>query len=247
MDEFKKSVGLPPDASPEQVKAAMEIASMYRGDPIQYVRQLIQEIGQDPELAARLGEGDESEDIPEPQPDLEATDAQGRVVGRAYSDKRLAEREKWFEANLMRKLQGMLGPYLEWTNSARSAQEVEQVRAESRQTAVSIIDEARVNLPHFKENEKEIQTALAAIPKERKMQIGAVAALYEAYNRVLKEKVLPTLSHTAEQKAIEDQRRRAAAGSDNIAPTATATTVTNQRPRTKDQLAERMRQRATQS
>ena len=89
--------------------------------------------------------------------------------------------------------------------------------ADAKATAQQALSVAS-KLPHFEEYKADIAKELEQVDPRVRRQVGSVAALYMAYNKVLAEKVFPTIGRDAESKVREGFKRSAAASNGQVKP-----------------------------
>ena len=199
---------------PDDVQRAVELTRRLFANPQEFFRQLASELKEQ-----GFGEGHPSApaaepELVDPRPDLRSED--GKL---AYSD----EANRQIAANaaerVRRELRKEFGPALDYTRTAeenaRQTALQATIRVQGEQTATKAMAAAR-QLPHFTAHEKEIGEVYAAIPIELRREVGSVAALYMAYNKVLADTVLPTLGATTERQVIADLHRSATAGASGV-------------------------------
>jgi hypothetical protein len=149
----------------------------------------------------------------EPQADIPVVDAQGNITSHTYSDKQLRKWQKWNQAQSQQELDQRLGSIEQqqqaWQQREQQAQIMQQAHNHVSQTLGGLRQQ-----PYFKEHEADIREALAA-HEEWGDNVHA------AYNYVLTNKILPTLSQ-AEQRAVVDSINQKATGA-SISPRGTAT------------------------
>lgn len=233
-----KELGLPVDGySADQVRAQLGLVSRFAADPVAFWRQLGTELA---EAGHPLGGSDNTADNdPEPQPDMVSEDGKHKV----YSDAQLRKLREWDQRQMEAKFLSHVNPMREFMEQSQNREHVTNIIHESRSKASEVLTEAR-KLPYFKENEKAIGEALAAIPKEVRAEVGSVAALYIAYNHVLRDKVFPTIGQKTEQEVRESLREKAAAGVGQVHVGSGQTPAAKAAPRNVDQLAARMKEMA---
>lgn len=222
--EFAWAKDIPQEAR-SSVSVALNILSQMRGDTRDFVTRLAGELGLAvvPKGQGPAGGGNTTAtDEALPEPDLESSD--GKM--KAYSSGTVLKAIDIAVNKALGKLRGELEPSLSFIGTEQEKAEARDLQQRNSQSASSILTGAR-ELPHFKENEKDIHAKLKDMSLESKRQLGPAGALYRAYNLVMAEKVLPTLSQSSEQKVREENARKAAAsrgahpidsGSDGKAP-----------------------------
>jgi hypothetical protein len=212
--EVEKEYAWAKGVDPETVQTAFSIVSELMQDSTKFAHVLAGELGM------KLVPKDAATETKAPAkkwefPEGELRSEDGR---RAYSQDQMREIVGEISNQLRAEFGTQLRPILDdRTNATRTAQ-IEAVKAQGRQVATEALAEAR-KLPHFtKENEPEILANLQAIPAQTRAKIGAVASLYQAYNKFLAEKVFPTIGITAEQQVRDANRKKAAASAGSVHP-----------------------------
>ena len=209
-------------------------------DPRSFYAQLGQELG----ITHEEGTGRRpAEPVPEPftipEGDLFSEDR----TQRAYSEKSMRKIITDLRADIVREVRGEYQPAIEFATAGRSAQEDAEVRAQAAETARQAITHA-LTLPHFRENQQLISEELAKIDPTIRHQVGSVAAMYMAYNKVLAERVLPVLGQQRESQTIADLQRSATAGSTVVGTQAAPRPKPSLRDGNLDDLARHMEQLA---
>lgn len=236
-DALMKEFGWAKEYKPEQVKASMDLIMQLRSDPASFFQRLGAELAAEG-IAVNAAPGGDGQPDPMPEPDLVSEDGTHRV----YSDKQLAKLRAWDRKQLSDELMQHVNPMRQFMDTMTEQQRMLQIDHDSRTEGVSVVNEFRSSLRHFKENEAEIAKALDAIPDDVKLKIGARAALYSAYNAVLEQKVFPTIQATTEDQVRANLRVKATAGAG--APAGGQPPTSAARPKNVDQLSARMRQMA---
>jgi hypothetical protein len=187
----------------EEVNRAVSLTRRLFANPEAFFEQLGQELNQ--------GKPAPVEELVDPRPDLRSED--GKL---AYSHEASLTIARNAAERMRRELRQEFEPALKYAQTGTEREAVQQIRAEANQTASEVLGAAR-QLPHFKEHEQEISRVLSTIDPLVRRKVGSVAALYMAYNKVLAEQVLPTLSATTERQTIADLQRSAHAGASGLA------------------------------
>jgi hypothetical protein len=166
------------------------------------------------QLGSELNTGPQAEpELVDPKPDLRSED--GKL---AYSHEANLTIAANAAERMRRELRKEFEPALKYAQVGTERAAQEQVRQEATAIASEVMQTAR-QLPYFTEHEQEVARVHRSIPPDVRRRVGAVASLYMAYNKVLADNVLPTLSATAERQAIADLKRSAHAGANGIAAT----------------------------
>lgn len=204
--EVEGRLGWAKDLTKEEALHAVQVYRRMAADPHAFVKALLAEAG-----AGQAEE--EEEELVDPDGDLISEDGKTK----AYSEGAV----KKLMQNLTSRLRAEMKPALTFAQKAeQEAQTRETVRGivqESRQVA-SQAWETISKAPHFEENRAAISEAFAAIDPAFRRQVGSVAALYMAYNKVLAEQVLPNNEKKVGDKNLKDLQRSAVASAGNVRP-----------------------------
>ena len=192
--------------SADEVREAVGLIQRLRSNPQAFLQQLISEMGLDQQQ-------DEPEELVDPEPDLITED--GRQ--RAYSHSAVQQLLRNMEERLTRKMQ----PFQDFADSSASEREQMNIQREANNVASAALDRAG-KMPYFNENKALIRQKLAEMNPQYRRSIGSVAAMYEAYNQVLMEKVYPTQRSDIERGVVADFNKKANGGSTTILPGAGA-------------------------
>lgn len=187
--------------SKEEISRYVELGRRLFSDPTAFYQQLGQELA---------GQQSEEEELVDPKPDLRSEDGK-----YAYSHEANLQIARNAAERMRRELRKEFEPALRYAQTGTQREQQEAIRTEATQTATEVLSVAR-QLPHFKEHEAEIGQLLATIDPNVRRKVGSVAALYMAYNKLLADKVLPTLSGSVERKTIADLQRSATAGATGV-------------------------------
>lgn len=248
--ELESKYGWSKDVNPDHVQQAFGLANRVYDDPVTFVTQLISEIREIPQLAAKLAQalGQPGTGAPIaagkrefPKPRLMAEDGK---TG-AYAADQVMEILDIFKGQMMEEFGGRMAPIEGFKESLEERQEVMNVIHESRQEATTLMTEMRAlelwpSGDNKKAGEAKIAEYLAAIPAEVKRKIGSVASLYQAYNSYVQKDVLPTLRGSTEQEVRDNLRRKAAAGTGAVPVTAPTPAVGATKPRNVSELSKHM-------
>lgn len=196
----------------EEVEDAIRIRRMLYANSRSFWESLGQELG----LGATASREEPPKPFELPEGDLLSEDRKEQ----AYSVKAMRQIITDLRADIERSLRAEFQPAIDFTTSSQEQAELDAIRSESRDIAREAIATAR-QYPHFKEHEQAIADELAAIDPRVRSRVGSVGAMLMAYNKVLTEKVLPTLGAKTEAATIADLQRSAAAGSTTVTTTAT--------------------------
>ena len=205
-EEMERELGWARQVGTRQdVERAVQLIRALDANPRAFYQQLTQELG--------IADAPATPPTPErvdPTADLRSED--GKEAFSAGAVRQLLDNAI---ARVKSELLEQVQPALEFTTQSR--QQMEQARIESEVTTQAA-DTAREvfatlnTLPHFTEQKANISAAYKAIPESTRAKVGSVAALYMAYNQVLAQHVLPTLSQQAQQQTLADLKRSAVAG-----------------------------------
>jgi hypothetical protein len=224
--EFDRQYGWAKQVPRESVQRMGELADRLNTDPIGFLNQLHEELAAHPTYSQQLrsqagrtlasGRG-------AIEPDIEVHDAQGRVVGRTYSDAMLARRDaalaQQIKADLLQTVQPLRDAYARTEQEARAAQHATEVNAEA--------DVILARIDSILEGRKDLYGAVNAL-----MTDGIDA--YDAAIMVMQQSIAPTRSATAQQRAVATMQKKAAGNTANGAGTAVSTTT---RPKNAKDLA----------
>lgn len=204
-----KQFGWAQGLNQQQATRAIQIAAALDADPRAFIRWVGQQIGEGQPAKAVLDDAD-------PEPDLQSQD--GKL--KSYSDvavRRLLDRQaKQLREEILKEVQ----PAIEYTKTAQADREFQEIKTQATEKAGSAVEAAR-KLPHFKENEAAIDAELGEMVNSNPQMVadvGAVAALYMAYNNVLATKVFPTLKDSAAAEVRENFERSATASAGSVRP-----------------------------
>lgn len=203
----------------------MELVKRLRGNPKQFASELTAELdGLDDKL---------------PDPDLKSAD--GKVT--AYSAGAVAKIVEQIRNQVMRDVRTEIQPLMSEREKAEKAKQTEAYVSQGKAVIRDAITHAR-SLPHFQANEKAISAKLGEIPKEVVDKVGLVGAMYMAYSALLSD-LMTGASTQGEQKAVEDMKRKAAAGAGAITPGGPTASGTPKKPGNVRELAAHMERLAS--
>jgi hypothetical protein len=230
--EIMRDLGWAKGVDRGSVQTAFTLAQNLSTAPVRFALELIRDIMGHPQLAPQFEREFQAlmpgSPIPGQKPVakewpkaiLRSDDGRG-----AYTDEQLREildieREQWMSA-----LEERFGPLEDMHSSLEEQREVTQIMHQSRQDSANFMTELR-QLKHWpsgtpeqiRAGERKISGYLAAIPKEVKDNVGAVAATYQAFQTYLANDVYPTLESSVEQRVRDDMKRKAAAGTGAVVP-----------------------------
>lgn len=198
--------------TPKQVRSAVELAkAVAEVGPVEFAKQLLRESNVD---IRTLIEGNGNGSSPTgdeafPEPDMVSKD--GRF--KTYSHGAMLKAMEIQAAKLRREFQSSLKPIQDANASAEeAARDAESQRQAAEMTKTTMTRfRAQPHWPTTKEGEAEVAAIVRAMPVEYRKQVGAVAALWEAFETYKTQKVYPTLGATAEAKVRADNAKKAAA------------------------------------
>ena len=230
LEDYRTKYGWAEKVDPAHLQQMASLAQRMSADPVGFAVELVQELQTQPQyeaalrshaarvLASRRQTAPVEE--PEPEPDIVVDNY------KWYSAQQLAKRDAWLqrkiEAGLEAKLQPLTTLKQQWEQ-----REQEQVQTAKAQDFAKATYQQAQQWPYFKEHQAAIAEAFKAMPPMPDEQVGT--AIRDAYIQVLTQKVLPSLSSTAQQQVLTDLKRKAVASTVN--PTAPAPTPTA-RPKT---------------
>jgi hypothetical protein len=195
------------------------MAQMYQqfvADPAGYAMNLLQQLGNNPQYAPQIRShaarvlgtrGQQQQPVEqEPGPDLEDPSTGTKL----YSAEQQARREAYREKRLMEQLEKRLSPI----EHERQQQKQLNEQREQFQRAKSTLEKMRETDPFFKEHEPLVKAAMNA---------DTHLSFEAAYNKVLRETVIPSLQANAETSVVASLQQKAVASSRN--PAAASTTA----------------------
>jgi hypothetical protein len=200
---------------PEQaadIKVALQLLADIRKDPRAFYQELsgyVQPRQPQPEQQTSTG-----------FPDPELVSEDGKL--KTYSDRQIHEIANSIRQQVMQELD----PLIKFQQQTTTEREGAAIRQASRQQAQSVLETAKT-LPHFMLQDAQGKTVynpailanLKAIPPETVEQVGAVGALYMAYNKYLSEAVFPNIQATAQQEVRDSFAKKAATSRGSAHPT----------------------------
>lgn len=220
---------------PDEIKAGVALLTRLRNDPKAFWAQLGSEVN-----PAGTGGTTEEETFELPGADLTSPD--GKV--KAYSETAHLKSLEVMEKKILSQFKKEMQPLIEFHSSEMTARQQADFDAKAAKIGDAALKRA-MNMPHFKENQKAIAEKLAAVDPEVLSEIGPVAAMFEAYNMVLQEKVFPNIETAAEKKVREDYAKKANAGG-SVHPTGGGGNVRKPELNNATQLAAHMEKLAAQ-
>lgn len=196
--------------TPERAISAFKIARRIANDPQGFWEELGQSLEQRG-MTRRPAEAAKEEVYPEPA--LRSED--GKEA--AYSAGQLKQILEIHAKQVQRTLMGDLRPLVDFYGTETERRNSEGQREQAKNLAGSALNEAR-SLPYFKENEAAIAETLQAMDPRLRQSIGAIGAMYRAYNLVLAKTVLPGVDKSAEERVRATFARKAATSEGSVHP-----------------------------
>jgi hypothetical protein len=198
------------------------MAQMYQqfvADPAGYAMNLLQQLGNNPQYAPQIRShaarvlGARQQQAAEPVAEPEPTDdVEDPNTGLTFmSGAQRAKWAAWFQRQLKADVQKELQPLKQRDQAIQQEAQQRQMMDQTR----SFLDRMRESDPFFKEHEPKVKAAML----EGKGNISFEAA----YNRVLREVVIPSLQANAESNVVASLQQKAVASSRNPAAAASAT------------------------
>lgn len=187
-----------------------------QADPRTFALSLLDELAAHPyhgpavrsELARRLGSGSRQPKEPAaptmPEPDVEITDGQGRVVGRTYSSESLQKRDAFLRQQIASEMDAKYAGHFQTLDEIRTASEQYAAQTQANQFGHSFAQELAA-LPHFEEHKVAIGQQLAALKLASDHPDAVRAAAYKLYHQI----VGPTLLNGGKQQAAAEFQRKA--------------------------------------
>lgn len=169
------------------------------------------------ELARRLGSRPSGSPTV-PEPDVEITNAQGQVVGRTYSDARLAERDAFREQQLLAQLDQRYADRFKTLDEIKTEKQGLEARRQSEAFASSCVSELS-SLPLFEAHKAEIGAAIKAMRLASDDPEAVRVAAFRAYHQV----VGPKLASGQTSQVLADLQRKGQARGINPAASVTST------------------------
>jgi len=231
-EDYRTRVAWAEQVDQGQYQQQQQLLQELNSNPIDFLRKLQREIEAHPHLGPQL---QQPAAFQMPEPFLQSQD--GKPVYTAEQAQQIRDHDQaTFEARLAEQAQ---------TLGARQdrLEQVEQQRmavSQAAQTSAGIMTQMRQD-PTFVKYEKDVQEAFAAMPN-RHREIGVQGALLEAYQQVIRTKVLPSLKKESKTETLNTLQKKAAAGTVN--PSSGAA-MASTRPRNQKELAKLMEERET--
>ena len=230
--EIMRDLGWAKGVDQSAVQTAFSLAQSLSTAPVRFAIELIRDIMGHPQLAPQFERefqalapgapipGQKPVAMEWPKALLRSDDGRGAYTDEQLREVLAIEREQW-----MSELEERFGPLEEMHSSMEEQREFAQIMHQSRQDSANFMTELR-QLKHWpsgtpeqvRAGERKIAGYLAAIPRQVKENIGAVAATYQAFQMYLQSDVYPTLESSVEQRIRDDFKRKAAAGTGTVVP-----------------------------
>lgn len=196
------------------------IGQLYQTDKPAFIRQLLAEASQNPELmplvrseAARvLGTRSQPPPVEDLEPDIPVMDANGQVVSQTYSADRV---QKIVARAVQDAITKEVGPMRQDFQSRQAAEKVAAAQKQVDSYVTDSYSHLVDVLPGFKAHEQAIAKVMETIPGD------PIVAAQKAWHQVVGSK-LSNASET-QAKQLEDLKTRAAASTVNPATAASAT------------------------
>lgn len=167
-----------------------------------------------------------------PEPDVQIVDAQGQPTGKlTYSHEQQALKDQWLRTQMTGEFQQMLQPLvadretrLQQERDAKTQQEIKTAADRVIGKIDRVLDLGKATEDRKKELYAAVNTVMAANP-------GMDAE--DAAWQVREQQILPAADATAQAKALETQKQKAAANT----ASGSATAPTTERPKTEKELS----------
>lgn len=187
---------------PQQLNAAWKIAREVQADPEAFYHKLGESLGisRQPATESRLAAS-----IASLEPALRSEDGK-----TAYTADQVKELLTSHAGETRAAVMQELKPLLQFFTSESGRREQEATSRQTAATADTVLKTAEA-LPYFKENKAAIGAKLKEMEPGLKKQLGAVGAMYHAYNSVLQESVYPNMDKSAEERVRASFAKKAAA------------------------------------
>lgn len=204
VDGFRGQYGITPQVTPEVFQKGIGFARAIDQNPIEFMNQLAANIANHPVWGPQLrSSAGRTLATPAPQgppgPDIEVTDANGRVVSMTFSDKRTAEREEFFRNQLKGEFSQMIQPFQQERKDRLDKEQQDALKAEA--DAYVAADLARVN--DILDGRTDLGPKVAELMAQGVHQIDAAI-------RVRKEFITPTVARAAEAAVLDTQLKKVA-------------------------------------
>lgn len=209
VDGFRSQYGITPQITPEVFQTGIGFARAINENPIAFLNQLSANIANHPVWGPQL-RSSAGRTLAQPAaqgppgPDIEVTDATGRVVSMTFSDKRIAEREAWHQAQMKGEFTQMIQPFQQERD--QRLQREQQDAFQKEVTAGAESELARVN--KILEGRTELGPKVADLMAQGVNQIDAALQVREQF-------IVPTLTAAAEASVLDTQRKKAAGNTVN--------------------------------
>ena len=207
--EWRQTYGWAESVDRSQLEQMAEWYSRYTGDAGEFVENILQESLQHPvhsaSVRSRLGrmlaslKAQQQQAQPERiEPGIPVMNERGEIVAKTYTDSQL-------EQLLQQKLDAALSPFREDLDARKTAEQKRQEKAHLEAQADADIRDVK-SMPFFEEYKADVLAAFNANPK---------ITLRQAYDEVLKTKILPSFTQKAEAKVQSDYQQKANAATVN--------------------------------
>ena len=206
LNEWRQQYGWAESVDRNQLEQMAEWYGRYNGDAGEFMESILQESLQHPvhgaSVRSRLGRmlsslrAQQTQPLPEIEPDIPVMDSNGNVVNHAYSAKAMKE-------IVQREIQSALGkevaPLKEDYETRKAKEEREERRDQAYQQADADVEYVK-SMPGFTEHKADILATFKANPR---------MTIRQAYDEVLKSKIFPGYGQKAEAKVLSDLQQKA--------------------------------------
>ena len=193
----------------DHVPAIREFYEHYQRDPVQAVVGQLQEMLQHPvysqQLRSLMGSG--AEDA-EPQPDW--ADENG---DRVYSPAQMAKWQQWNARQSQSAIDAKLKPLQGYVEQQQQREKLAVLNQQATSRAKDIFTQLRQD-PDFVQHESAIKDRYLELVEDGMV---AEAALYRAYNDVIRENVVPSLRRGAKAEVVAALNQKPGASTPNPA------------------------------
>lgn len=196
VEELRAKVGWAETISQAEYQQVQGLARRLSADPVNALQELIAEVNANPKhaeqvrslVAKSLAASRGSQTMP--SPDVEITDANGNVVGGAYSDKAMVQFAQALTHQVLSKVDEKYAPVVKTHQTLEAQRQHDHDVAEGQKFATGLLGELK-DYPHFETN----KAAIGADVLRQIQQVGddartndpawLEAATLRAYHRVV--------------------------------------------------------------
>lgn len=216
-----------------RVREAVEIATRFNADRVGYIRDLIDEAQNDPqlraalrsEIAKRLASGRAAA---MPEADVTITDAEGNPIGRTYSDQQLAKRDEWLTQQLLAKVDERYGATREQAEKIREQEHKAQVKADADEWSAGFNTELNdlygaqaITANKTAIGQEVLRIVRAYEAKHPKIEnAGEYRAFLESATLRAAQKIIGASTRSQAESAVLDSLKQRAAASTSVSPSA---------------------------